>query len=101
MTRTGLRPSPECRPGTNRDNHEQLDFDSKVCREAELARGGFVDKRPGETLRDGMDPERREMTSGLCDSCCFWSCVSSTLGLTFHLLLLLSRFSRVQLCETQ
>lgn len=38
MTRTGLRPSPECRSGTNPDNLEQLDFDSEVCREAELAR---------------------------------------------------------------
>ena len=76
MTRTGLRPSPECRSGTNPDNLEQLDFDSEVCREAELARelghGRPCDKRPGETLRDDMDPERREMTSGLCDFC-FWS----------------------------
>lgn len=38
MTRTGLRPSPKCRPGTNRDDREQLDFDSEGCGEADLAR---------------------------------------------------------------
>ena len=38
LTRTGLRPSPKCRPGTNRDDREQLDFDSEGCGEADLAR---------------------------------------------------------------